>query len=317
MATVGRPRLIAISEIKADPELQARCNISQDAVADYAEAIERDERLPPVTVFWDGKTHWLADGFHRVAAHERVGRTHVSCQVQDGSRDDAAWYALGANKPNGMRLNNADKARAVSLALRLHPERSNRLIALHIGVSDHTVARRRAELEPGAPNAHVVKRVGNDGKSYRYAAEPPPVVEDPHDDDDMPPVVDGEGNDQPSAPEESSPATDRFGQPLSAELAELFGREPELVALCTQISKLKGQVLARIEAEDPLYRWIVPTQFAADCTNVRRQLAATKPYAICPYCGGGGCRACRDTGAINEENFKSAPEEIRERRLTG
>lgn len=323
MATVGRPRLIAIAEINVDPELQARCNINEDAVADYAEAMEREDRLPPIVVFFDGQLYWLADGFHRLRAHERIGRTHIACQVQEGSRDDAAWYALGANRPNGMRLNNADKARAVSLALRLHPERSNSLIARHIGVSDKTVAKRRDELTSGSEIPNLTARVGADGKAYPAAkppAEPPPSI----DDDDLPPSVDvdtpgpasevatdGTPPPEPAPEPEPEPPVDKAGQPIPEHLLDAFERDEDLVTLCTTISKLKCQVMARIEAGDPLYGWIVPSRFEADCQNVRRQLSATRPHAVCPYCGGDGCRACRGQGWINEDNFKAAPKEIR------
>ena len=37
----------------------------------------RGRQPSPVVVFFDGKDHWLADGFHRVLAHEKAGLVDI------------------------------------------------------------------------------------------------------------------------------------------------------------------------------------------------------------------------------------------------
>ena len=89
--------------------------------------------IDTVTVFQDGSTTYLADGFHRLEAHRRAGRREIEAEVQSGTREDALWFALGANGTHGHRLTAADKKHAIELALEAWPERSQRRIAEQIG----------------------------------------------------------------------------------------------------------------------------------------------------------------------------------------
>lgn len=109
--------VIARERIRRDGGTQPRAAIVEHVVADYAEAIAAGARLPDVTVFYDGKDYWLADGFHRDAAHERLGRAGISCDVRAGTRRDAVLFACGANETHGLRRTNEDKRRAVFMLL--------------------------------------------------------------------------------------------------------------------------------------------------------------------------------------------------------
>jgi len=325
----GRPRQLKLSQIRVEPDIQARVRVDDQVVADYAEAVERGDKLPAVVVFADRSgTYWLADGFHRVAAYRRLGREVVPVQIQAGSRADAAWYALGANRANGVRMSNADKERAVKLALQMRPKASNASIAAHVGVSDKTVAKHRSEVcqnRSGSEIPSLNRREGRDGKTYpattsrssvdTCADDPPPSL----DDDDPPPAVEFSPNSPAAGPSQAAagdppppPKTDRVGNPIPNDrIAEAFRRDHELVELCTQVSRLKTAVLARVEMGDSLFAHLTPSQFEVDCNNLRRALDACRPFAICPYCGGEGCKACRSTGWVNELAYKAAPGEIK------
>jgi hypothetical protein len=124
---------------------QVRESTSDAKVTEYAEAINGGAAFPPIVVFFDGETYWLADGFHRVAACEKAGVADVLAEVREGTREDALWFALSANKRHGLPMSNADKQRAIRLALAAKPNESDRAIAAHIGVSPTTVARVKAE----------------------------------------------------------------------------------------------------------------------------------------------------------------------------
>lgn len=87
-------------------------------IAEYAEAMEDGKQFPPVTVFYDGSSYWLADGFHRVNAALQVGRGYVEAQIITGTQRDAVLYSVGANAAHGLRRSNADKRRAVERLLR-------------------------------------------------------------------------------------------------------------------------------------------------------------------------------------------------------
>lgn len=186
----GRPANIPVAKIRADSAIQARCRLNDQAVADYADAIARGERMPAVVVFNDGSTYWLADGFHRLEAVLRSGKDEITAKVIDGSREDAAWYALGANRTHGVRMTREDKERAIGLALTLHPGDSNRVIADHIGVSDETVRKLRVALAVDDGG----QRIGRDGKSYPSVRQVPnsdtwSAPDSKKNDDEPPPLV--------------------------------------------------------------------------------------------------------------------------------
>jgi transposase-like protein len=104
-----------------------------------------------VTVFYDGKEHWLADGFHRVAAVRQLGLDRIACDVRPGTLSDAQWYSFSVNKSHGLRRTNDDKIRAVKAALRhCQGERGDSEIARHVGVSHTMVAKYREKLEAAA-----------------------------------------------------------------------------------------------------------------------------------------------------------------------
>lgn len=145
-ATKGRVRKVMIEHIEYDSENQARERLDNETVAEYAEAMERKERLPPIVCYHDGSTYWLADGFHRYHAARKRGEKDTEAQVIKGSRDDARWHAAGANTQHGLKRTTHDKQKAVRLALALRPNLSDRKIAEHCGVSDRMVNGVRAGL---------------------------------------------------------------------------------------------------------------------------------------------------------------------------
>ena len=138
--------------IKCDPAFHARAELKEEIVTDYLEDMKRGDEFPPITVFWNGKheAYILADGFHRMEAWRRMNETaYVPCQVKLGTEEDARWFAICANKDNGLRRSNADKRKVVELAL-MHPrgtKLSNRLIARFTGVSHEYVRIVRNDLE--------------------------------------------------------------------------------------------------------------------------------------------------------------------------
>lgn len=126
---------LAIDVIRRDGGTQPRDQIDEGVAADYADALADGATFPPVTVFYDGATYWLADGFHRVAAHDQIGRSEIAADVRQGTQRDAVLFSVGANASHGHRRSNADKRRAV-LTLLNDPEWA--------GWSDREIARRCA-----------------------------------------------------------------------------------------------------------------------------------------------------------------------------
>ena len=99
-----------------------RAAIDERIVEEYAEHLRAGGTLPAVTAFRDeARRTYLADGFHRVRAHERAERTEIDAEIYSGTQEDALWCALGANRAHGHRLTSArqaarDRARAQGMA---------------------------------------------------------------------------------------------------------------------------------------------------------------------------------------------------------
>lgn len=176
-----------IDHIRRDGGTQMRVSLNEDATASYAERIEAGDEFPPIVVFDDNGSNWLADGFHRVDAHARLRSkyigtehearwSHVRCDVRSGTLEDAKRYAISANKTNGLRRTNADKAVAVRAALE-HPAlkgMSDRAIANEVGVSAEMIRQHRAGQVPtvGTCDPKPAARRGKDGKSYKVTSKP-------------------------------------------------------------------------------------------------------------------------------------------------
>ena len=140
--------MINIDRIRYEEGTQARVEINEDRVKDYAEAIENGTQFPPVTLFHDGTSYWLADGWHRLLAHIRIGCISIHEEVKTGTKRDAWLYALGANHTHGLARTNADKRKAVMLAIQDDDLKilSNREIAKICNVNHGLVNDIRNEL---------------------------------------------------------------------------------------------------------------------------------------------------------------------------
>jgi hypothetical protein len=146
---IGHKMKINLSEIRIDGGTQSRVEINQQVVDDYAEAIKVGIRFPEISVFFDGVTYWLVDGFHRYHAHRVAGKVSIDAESKDGTQREAVQYSLGVNSEHGLRRSNADKRKAIDTALD-DPEWSqwsSRQIAEMCAVSPRTVDAVRDERE--------------------------------------------------------------------------------------------------------------------------------------------------------------------------
>src|SRR5262245_19225037 len=127
--------------------------------------------FPALTVFLDDAgVHWLADGFHRYHAADRLGWHRIEADVRQGERRDALLHAAGANATHGLRRSNDDKRRSVLLLL-ADPEWSrwsDGRIAQQCSVGETLVRTVRAEISPRraeiSPTTRLVER---NGTTYR------------------------------------------------------------------------------------------------------------------------------------------------------
>ena len=118
---------LELSKIRLDGGTQPRKSILEEAVKNYTEVLLDGVKMPPVTVFFDGKDYWLADGFHRYHAHKAAGFKEIECDPKTGTKRDAFIFSLGANATHGMPRTNEEKRDTVIMALNdVHPSSSDR-----------------------------------------------------------------------------------------------------------------------------------------------------------------------------------------------
>ncbi len=167
---VKHGEILPIASIRVDGGTQPRAVLDFDAIEDYAEAMTGGVKFPPVTVFYDGDSYWLADGFHRVKAAYAAGFDSVLCDVHQGTIEEAQWYSFSANRGNGLRRTTQDKQRAVKAAL-VHGRGttlSDTQLARHIGVDQKTVTNWRRQLEASQEIPKMATRaVTRGGKTYQ------------------------------------------------------------------------------------------------------------------------------------------------------
>lgn len=166
---------VSLDEISIDGGTQQRERIDVDVVSEYAEAMLAGERFPPITLFWDGVTHWPGDGFHRFHASRKAGMLDISAVIHKGTLRDAILFSASANGKHGMRTTPGDKRKAVTTLLRDEEwaKWSDRAIAEHCHVSHPFVAKIRKEIagETKTSEKKLTKTVSS-GNVSTPAAEP-------------------------------------------------------------------------------------------------------------------------------------------------
>lgn len=319
MDTEQEPKRITLrlDEITKDPVTQARVQTDQSIVDEYAEVLSAGGTLPPIDVMFDDVDYYIFDGWHRFLAHLKKGALEIKCNVYCGTREEAQWRAFAANKSHGLRRSNADKAKAVKLALQ-HPkgvQMSDSAIAVHVGVSPPTVAKYRSELESTqkvleSPSSN---RVGRDGRTIKtekigrkspndeLSSDPPTFTEDTEPVsvlDECEPAFDAAESfysGEPDPDEESGPTLEDLQSEFDAFIRELG------------VNKAK---VRRIAEQNAAGAWLDENrldEFDRRLSNVQAVLKVARPHAVCTWCGGAKCEKCRQTGFLPQSAAESAP----------
>ena len=105
--------------LEATSKTQVRVRLDPAVIDAYALAMKDGAVFPPVIAFAeDGSERYiLADGFHRRLAAIKIAKSTLTTEVRLGGLKDALHFALAANEDHGVRRSNADKTRAVNMAL--------------------------------------------------------------------------------------------------------------------------------------------------------------------------------------------------------
>jgi hypothetical protein len=176
-----------IADIRIDGGTQIRKQLNQDKVDEYAQQMDDGVVFPPITVFFDGSSTWLSEGFHRMFGEKKRGSTTIKAIVKNGTIEDATLFALGSNK-HGLNMTAEDYRRSIEIMLK-HPkwsEWSNIKIAEWIGTSAMTVGRVKKErnIKPAETVTYVDKH-GKEAKmkTANLGTKPKPA-EEPKDEEE-------------------------------------------------------------------------------------------------------------------------------------
>lgn len=283
---------------------QARAEINQATVDEYSSAWLDGAKFPLSVVFFDGVIYHLADGFHRFFGAQKAGLLDLNCDVRKGTQADAVWFAVAANQQHGLKRTNADKRRAVEIALREKPEMADNALAKHVGVSFHTVAELRVLLRVREVELSPPVRTGLDGK--KRSAPPPPQK----------PAIK-----PPTAPPKPPPATpaivDKTGWPIPAHLLPLWARRQDVQDELTAISHIRARFKELQETKDELYAEVNAQEGFADASRLRMNVELAMPFAVCTCLGKNSqqCTLCKGRGMISEFRWKhTVPEETKSMR---
>ena len=158
-----------LKTIILDQSTQCRDVMRQETIDEYAERMRAGDKFPPIDVFGTPEKSWIADGWHRIMAAREIGADSIETTIHHGGRTEAVKFALGANAVHGLRRSNADKRRAVSVALAEFGGMSCRAVAEMCGVGNDLVQRIKPEVTDSVTSPIVT---GRDGKTYPATRQP-------------------------------------------------------------------------------------------------------------------------------------------------
>ena len=228
-------KLIGLDAIRIDGGTQSREKIDEGVVGEYAGLIEDGVVFPAVRVYFDGVSHYLADGFHRYHAHRKAGKGAIEADVENGTLRDAILYSLGANHEHGIRRTNADKRKAVQAMLDDFEwqEWSNGEIARKCHVSEFLVSTMRAG---GGPEVRKFKMADGTIAEKRVPKraeklEPAPVAEE---------TITDNGNEHDEMVAELVAENERVNDRLA--VAAMEGTEEEKAMAADTIDSLREEL---------------------------------------------------------------------------
>jgi hypothetical protein len=176
----GKKMKVKLQSIRLDGGTQPRKEIDEPLVQHYTEVLlEGKDKFPPIDLWFDGKSYWPSDGFHRFHAHKRAGFTEIEANVNQGTKRDAFLACLKANGKHGKPRTPDERRYVVQLALEDIElgEKTDIEIALICDVSSMTVGRVRKAL--GLEKATRVDKNGRkiDISKHGRPVAPPPEPE--------------------------------------------------------------------------------------------------------------------------------------------
>jgi len=294
-------RMLPISSITIDDAVMARCARDEATVKEYAEAYRKGlERLPPLDVFYDAETdtHWLADGCQRLGGLDIIGAEEAYCDVREGTKSDAAWFAASANLAHGLRMSPAQRRRSVQLLLAMpeFAETSDTAIAAQCGVSPPTVATMRRSMESGGQREPTETITVTDSHGTTRTR-----------------TRTSQGSGRPSrerqAVRQQKALKDGLGDPVPEWLRPVVEDTTELLRFQTAVSEVLKLAEKLPNLPSGAGNCIDVEYLVRQGNEMRRHIEAMKFFAVCPECRAAGkprssCRdGCNGHGWFTREEY--------------
>lgn len=264
-------------QITLDPYLQMRVSVSSEAIEDYKRQIELDYNFPPITCMQVDDKLYLLDGWHRLQAHNDLGRETIDAHVLEGTYEDAKDYVIKANSTHGLRRTAADKRRVIETMLSMDKYKKATL--------------RELEMASGVPRS-TIARIKNPPKA-KESKMSQWDKEDSSDKQQRSDLVEFDSN---------GTITDKIGQPITNTTAvETWIKSMALAEYAAQI-KLS---LKSINASDStLYPWLNYGTLRSAAVKLFNQFENAIPHALCPFCSGDGCKRCNHCGWMPKRQYE-------------
>lgn len=117
--------------------------------------------LPPIVVHMPSRT--VIDGMHRLRAAMLRGEKEIEAHFFHGTEIDMFVLSVTANIQHGLPLSQQDRMTAAEHIFVAHPEWSDRMVAIVVGLSGKKVAALRRRVAGDVPQPAV--RIGRDGRA--------------------------------------------------------------------------------------------------------------------------------------------------------
>ena len=289
-----------LKDIRIDGKTQQR-PVEDKVVARYAALMKDGSVFPPVEIITDGKSNYLADGFHRYFARLRLDKKYIEANVVNGAQRDAIFLSFSVNKKNAFPRQPGTAKGIVEKILKDKEWSKNptREIANHVGVTERYVFKIQSALKTYPMNSSE-DRSHSKPKKQPFRADTRKVKR-------------GESEYEMQVPEKK--VLDSTGKQVPEHLVKYFERSNEFRQPIKQLNDILKAVRKGKEAGDLIYRYIKIENLTAEISNVKRIFRFGLPYAVCRYCGGdennAECRACDGCGFVNEMTYKSTPKELK------
>lgn len=289
-----------------DYGFQTRLSMNEEAVKEYAEAMQNGAVFPPITVVQimaaseEVRPYLLVDGYHRVEAMKSLGIEETEAIVTEGDRALALSAALKVNANHGLRRTNADKRHALEIAWQ------NRDILFKESRGENGLPSVRELAQMCAVSVFMAHEFINYNKVLENntpagAAEEVQVSSSSSRKDDS--IL------RLQLQTSTSSKTDRFGMSIPEELLPVFAAKLPREHL-RMIRKIKAEMQEAYKANDKTYAALTQ-QSLVDMQNLASYLSLHAPYCVCRACRGEGCGRCRRRGYMNVMEYRQLPKEYR------